>query len=89
MEQNGDQKRWVDISMQWRRKAYTRREYEQQQEELRLKWQQEERMRKAAQDHTAAQAREAGKARKQESVHRAKAVGPDALRKGKYPRCTQ
>ena len=88
-DQNDSQKLWVDMNMRWRREAYARREYEQQQEELRLKREEEERMRKAAHDHTVAQAREAERARKRERARRAKAAGPDALRKGKYPRCTQ
>ena len=49
----------------------------------------EKRMRKAAHDRTMAQACEADRARKQERARRAKVAGPDALRKGKYPRCTQ
>jgi hypothetical protein len=40
-------------------------------------------------EREAAQAREADRERKREMVHRAKADGPDAIRKGKYPRCTQ
>jgi hypothetical protein len=36
-----------------------------------------------------AQAREADRERKRERARRAKAAGPDAIRKGKYPRCTQ
>jgi hypothetical protein len=40
-------------------------------------------------EREAAQAREADKERKRERARRAKAAGPDAIRKGKYPRCTQ
>uniref|UniRef100_A0A0D9XZ12 Uncharacterized protein n=1 Tax=Leersia perrieri TaxID=77586 RepID=A0A0D9XZ12_9ORYZ len=36
-----------------------------------------------------AEAREADRERKRERIHRAKAAGPEAIRKGKYPRCTQ
>jgi hypothetical protein len=36
-----------------------------------------------------AQTREADKERKRERARRANATGPDAIRKGKYPRCTQ
>ena len=77
------------MSMRWRREAYAHREYEQQQEELRLKRQEEERMRKAAQDHTMALDHEAEMAMKRERVHHAKVAGPDILRKGKYPKCIQ
>jgi hypothetical protein len=34
-------------------------------------------------------AREADRERKRERACRAKEAGPDAMRKGKYPRCTQ
>jgi hypothetical protein len=36
-----------------------------------------------------AQAHEANRERKREMVGRAKEAGPDAIRKGKYPCCTQ
>jgi hypothetical protein len=37
----------------------------------------------------AAQAREADRERERERTRRAKAAGPDAIRKGKYPSCTK
>jgi hypothetical protein len=37
----------------------------------------------------AAQAREADREKKRDRARRAKAAGPDAIKKGKYPRCTQ
>jgi hypothetical protein len=40
-------------------------------------------------EHEAAQAHEANKKRKRERARWAKAAGPDAIRKGKYPRSTQ
>jgi hypothetical protein len=40
-------------------------------------------------EREAAQAREAGRERKRGRARRAKAVGPDAIRKGKYPCCIQ
>jgi hypothetical protein len=40
-------------------------------------------------EREATQACEADKERKRERDHRAKAAGPDAIRKQKYPRCTQ
>jgi hypothetical protein len=40
-------------------------------------------------ERKAAQAREADREKKRERARRAKAAGPDAIRKGKYPRCTQ
>ena len=36
-----------------------------------------------------AEVREADRERKQERVRRAKEAGPEAIRKGKYPWCTQ
>ena len=36
-----------------------------------------------------AEEREADRDRKQERARRAKEAGPEAIRKGKYPRCTQ
>jgi hypothetical protein len=36
-----------------------------------------------------AQAREADRERKRKRARRAKEAIPDAIRKGKYPRCTQ
>ena len=69
------------MSMRWRTEAYERWDYEQQQEELWLKCQEEER--------AVAEAREDERERKSERARHAKALGPDALRKGKYPMCTQ
>ena len=36
-----------------------------------------------------AEAREADREKKRERARRAKEAGPEAIRKGKYPRCTQ
>jgi hypothetical protein len=40
-------------------------------------------------EREAAQAREADRERKRERARRAKAARSDAIKKGKYPRCTQ
>jgi hypothetical protein len=40
-------------------------------------------------EREAAQAREADRKRKRERAHWAKAAGLDAIRKRKYPHCTQ
>ena len=40
-------------------------------------------------DRKAAAEREVDRERKQERARRAKEAGPEAIRKGKYPRCTQ
>jgi hypothetical protein len=52
-----------------------------QKEEIRIRWEIKER--------EAAAAREADRERKRERARRAKEAGPNAMRKGKYPRCTQ
>ena len=46
-------------------------------------------MRKTVEERAAAKAYEAERERKRERTRRAKAEGPDALRKSKYPKCTQ
>jgi hypothetical protein len=53
------------------------------------KEQKEMRHRKEMREREAAQARVADRERKGERAHWAKAAGPDAIRKGKYPHCTQ
>jgi hypothetical protein len=40
-------------------------------------------------EREAVQAREADREKKRERARRAKAAGPDAIKKGKHPRCTQ
>jgi hypothetical protein len=51
--------------------------------------QKEIRHRQEMREREAAQVREADRERKRERARRAKAVGSDAIRKGKYPHCTQ
>ena len=40
-------------------------------------------------EHQEAEAREADREKKRDRAHRAKEAGPEAIRKEKYPRCTQ
>ena len=40
-------------------------------------------------EHQEAEAREADREKKRERARRAKEAGPEAIRKEKYPRCTQ
>jgi hypothetical protein len=47
------------------------------------------RHRQEMREREAAQAHEDDTERKREKARRAKAAGPDAIRKGTYPRCTQ
>ena len=58
-------------------------------EEKRKEQQEEIRIREEMREREAVQAREADRERKRERARRAKEAGPDAIRKGKYPRCTQ
>ena len=58
-------------------------------EEKRKKDQEEIRKRIKEVDHKAVAEREANRERKRERACRAKEAGPEAISKGKYPRCTQ
>jgi hypothetical protein len=51
--------------------------------------QKEMRQRQEMREREAAQARETDREMKRERARRAKTAGPDAIRKGKYPLCTQ
>jgi hypothetical protein len=57
--------------------------------EAQRKQQEEERLQRELEAHQAAAAREAERERMRERARRARDAGPDALRKGKWPRCTQ
>ena len=61
---------------------------EEKMEEKRKKDKEEIQKRFADVERRQAEEREADRERKQERARRAK-VGPEAIRKGKYPRCTQ
>ena len=63
--------------------------HEEQQEENCKKGQEEIRKRMEEVDRKAAAEREADRERKQKRARRAKKAGPEAIRKGKYSRCTQ
>ena len=63
--------------------------HEKQQEEKRKKEQEEICKRMEEVDRKAAVEGEADRERKLEMARRAKEAGPEAIRKGKYPRCTQ
>jgi hypothetical protein len=58
-------------------------------EEKKKEEQKEMRQRQEMREREAAQARETDRERKRVRARRAKGAGPDAIRKGKYPRCTQ
>jgi len=63
--------------------------HEENMEEKRKKDQEEIRKRIAEVEHQEAEACEADREKKRERARRAKEAGPEAIRKGKYPRCTQ
>ena len=63
--------------------------HEEQMEEKRKKDQVEIQKRIAEVERQKAEEREADRERKRERTRRAKKAGSEAIRKGKYPRCTQ
>ena len=63
--------------------------HEEQMEEKRKKDQEDIRKRIAEVERQEAETREADREKKRERAHHAKEAGPEAIRKGKYPRCTQ
>ena len=63
--------------------------HEEQMDEKRKKDQEEIQKRIAEVEHQEAEEREADRERKRERARRAKEAGSEAIRKGKYPRCTQ
>ena len=63
--------------------------HEEQMEEKRKKDQKEIQKRIAEVERQKAEEREAGRERKWDRARRAKEVGSEAIRKGKYLRCTQ
>ena len=87
-EQSDFDKRYVegaarDARERWLRMVEWEKREEKKEEEKEMRIRQEMREREAA------QAREADKERKRERARRAKEAGSDAIRKGKYPHCTQ
>ena len=63
--------------------------HEEKMEERRKKDQEDIRKRIAEVERQEVVAREADREKKRERARRAKEAGPEAIRKGKYPRCTQ
>ena len=63
--------------------------YEEQMEEKRKKNQEDIQKRIAEVECHKVEEREADRERKRERARRAKEAGSEAIRKGKYPRCTQ
>ncbi|CAO1947656.1 unnamed protein product [Urochloa humidicola] len=88
-EQSEEDKARVEQQASAARASWQRMMHEEQQEEKRKKDQEEIRKRMEEIERQEAQEREADRERKRERARRAKAAGPEAIRKGKYPRCTQ
>jgi len=88
-EQSNEDKAHVEHEAASARARWQRMMHEEEQEKKRKKDQEEIRKRFEEVERQAAQEREAERERKRERARRAKAAGPEAIRKGKYPRCTQ
>ncbi|CAO2204255.1 unnamed protein product [Urochloa humidicola] len=88
-EQSDKDKAHVEQAASSARARWQRMMHEDQKEEKRKKDQEEIRKRMEEIERQEAQEREAERERKRERARRAKEAGPEAIRKGKYPRCTQ
>jgi hypothetical protein len=88
-EKSEQDKRYVEETGRSTRERWKMMVEAQKQEEKRKEQQEEIHIRREIKEHEAAAACEADRERKRERAHQAKEVGPDAMRKGKYPCCTQ
>ncbi|CAN6214450.1 unnamed protein product [Urochloa humidicola] len=88
-EQSEEDKAYVEEEASSARVRWQRMMHDEQQEEKRKKDQEDIRKRMEDIERQEAQEREAERERKRERARRAKAADPEAIRKGKYPRCTQ
>ena len=79
----------VEQKARWAAEYWRRMKHEEQQDEKCKKEQLEIRKRMEEVDRKAAAEREADRERKRERARRTKEAGPEAIRKGKYPRSTQ
>ncbi|CAN6338737.1 unnamed protein product [Urochloa humidicola] len=88
-EQSAADKAHVEEQASAARARWLRMMHEDEQEEKRKKDREEICKRVEEVERQKAHEREAERERKRERARRAKAAGPEAIRKGKYPRCTQ
>ena len=88
-EQSQQDKDHVERQARWAAQRWQRMLHEEQMEEKRKKDQEEIQKRIAEVERQKAEEPEADRERKRERARRAKEAGPEAIRKGKYPRCTQ
>jgi hypothetical protein len=88
-EQSEQEKRYVEEMGRSARERWLSMVQAEKQEQKRKEQQEEIRIRREIKEREATTAREADRERKRERARQAKEAGPDAMRKGKYPRCTQ
>ncbi|KAG2651295.1 hypothetical protein PVAP13_1NG278019 [Panicum virgatum] len=88
-EQSTEAKEHVERETRWAAERWQRMLQEEKMEEKRKKDKEEIQMRFADVERRQAEEREADRERKRERTRRAKEAGPEAIRKGKYPRYTQ
>jgi len=88
-EQSQEAKDHVEREARWAAERWQRMLHEEQMEEKRKKDQEDIWKRIAEVERQEAEEREADREKKRERVRCAKKAGPETIRKGKYPRCTQ
>jgi hypothetical protein len=88
-EQSEQDKRYVEETGYSARERWQRMVEAEKQEQKRKEQQEEIRIQREIKEREGAVTREADRERKRERARRAKEAGSDAMRKGKYPRCTQ
>ena len=88
-EQTQKDKEWVELEARWATERWQRMLHEEKMEEKRKKDLEEIQKMIAEVERQEAEAREADREKKRDRARRAKEAGPEAIRKEKYPRCTQ
>ena len=88
-EQSLEAKQHVEREARWAAERWQRMRQEEKMEEKCKKDQEEIQKRFAEVERWEAKECEADREMKGEMTHRVKEAGPEAIRKGKYPRCTQ
>ena len=88
-EQSQEAKDHIERKARWAAQRWQRMLHEEQMEEKRKKDQEEIQKRIAEVKCQKVEECEADREKKRERAHHAMEAGPEAIRKGKYPRCTQ
>ena len=86
-EQTQQDKEWAGLQARWATERWQQMLHEEEKEK-RKKEQEEIRKRIQEVERQKAEERKADRKRKRERARRAKEAGPEAIRKGKYSRCT-